>query len=677
MTPRAILLGLLGACGVCGVAYFNDKIIRQMMFVLNNMPTPIYGGLILFILIVNPLLYAIYRRLALTGKELAVILALTLAACSIPGAGLLRNFSTSLMLPHYYNKTEPGWKENGLVDLVPPQMLADPSKNESTALNGFIQGLSAGGHHISLFDVPWYAWWRTLGFWIPLVIALWVALIGLAVVVHRQWSQHEQLPYPLAQFANALLPGQGRLGGEVFSSKLFWLAAITVMCIHLNNYAYLWYPEYLIEIPRSFDFSVLFRRVSETFMRGPYWSLTEPTLIFAVIGLAYFLPSETSFSMGLGPFLYSYVAGTLVTYGIAYREGGLQGSHVESFLFLGAFTGILLVLIYTGRHYYSSVFRRAMFLPAGDDVDRQSVRAAQVFLLGTAAFIANLVIVGLEWQLAVLYTAMLLMTFLVMGRIIAETGLFFLAPRLYPCALLLGIFGAQAVGPKMAIIMLVVSMILVLDPREALMPFMINSLKVLDLQRVRIGRTAAWCGVALVLGLAVGLPVTLYFQYDRGIDMSDRWATRRSPQSPFYRILQVKHRLEAQGLEVQADSLSGWERFKKMSPKPSGVISFSLSMAAVLLLSLARLRFVKWPLHPVMFLVWQTYPARIAAVSFLLGCVIKVAVTKYGGADIYQKLKPMMFGLIAGELLGGAIPMIIGFVYYLATGEIPKSFTIM
>jgi len=52
-------------------------------------------------------------------------------------------------------------------------------------------------------------------------------------------------------------------------------------------------------------------------------------------------------------------------------------------------------------------------------------------------------------------------------------------------------------------------------------------------------------------------------------------------------------------------------------------------------------------------------------------------VTKYGGAGGYQKLKPLMLGLIAGDMMGGGIPIIIGLVYYLVTGLPPKSFRIM
>ncbi len=65
-------------------------------------------------------------------------------ASSPPWRGLMHYVGTFLMLPHKYARTTPGWKGAGVMELVPKQMLADVSKEESTALNGFAQGMSEG-----------------------------------------------------------------------------------------------------------------------------------------------------------------------------------------------------------------------------------------------------------------------------------------------------------------------------------------------------------------------------------------------------------------------------------------------------------------------------------------------------------------------------------------------------
>ena len=129
MTIRAVVLGLLGAAAICAVTYFNDAVIRQTQFTGNNFPFSVYGTLILFLLVVNPLLAILGRRFpgrrcAFTGGELAVMLTLTLAACCIPGSALMRSFPSTMMIPHHAVRTDPGWREEEVVRLAPANMLA-------------------------------------------------------------------------------------------------------------------------------------------------------------------------------------------------------------------------------------------------------------------------------------------------------------------------------------------------------------------------------------------------------------------------------------------------------------------------------------------------------------------------------------------------------------------------
>jgi hypothetical protein len=159
--------------------------------------------------------------------------------------------------------------------------------------------------------------------------------------------------------------------------------------------------------------------------------------------------------------------------------------------------------------------------------------------------------------------------------------------------------------------------------------------------------------------------------------MADQWANRTVPKLPFDEAVRVSQRLKAQDNLDEAMALSGWGRFRKMSPDGGLLAACAVGAGLVLLFTACRLRFPKWPLHPVMFLIWNSYPGQAFAASFFAGCCIKALVTKYGGPTAYQKLKPLMFGLIAGEMLGGIIPALIGAVYYAVTGDTPKHFAVM
>jgi uncharacterized membrane protein YGL010W len=73
----------------------------------------------------------------------------------------------------------------------------------------------------------------------------------------------------------------------------------------------------------------------------------------------------------------------------------------------------------------------------------------------------------------------------------------------------------------------------------------------------------------------------------------------------------------------------------------------------------------------VLFLVWGTYPANGCWSSFLLGWAIKGAVVRFGGGKVYQKLKPVFIGMIAGELLAAGFSMFFEIIYSWTTGKLP------
>lgn len=679
MSARAVILGLLGACVVCGFTYFNDAIMHQTYFVGNNMPIAVYGGLILVVMLVNPLLGRLGPRWTLRGSELAVVLALTLAACCVPSSGLLRTLATTLVMPHHFNRTEAGWKTRQVLDQAPPVMLADVNaENQNDVLGGFIQGLprEADQAHIGIGDVPWSAWSATLGWWLPLVLALWVALIGLSVVLHRQWADHEHLAYPIAAFTNELLPHPGQTRGPVFRRPLFWLGTTAVLLLHLNNFGATCFPQEMVVVQRSVDFSSAME-LFPTFKQGAWGMLYNPTIYFTVVAFAFFLAADVSLSMGLGPYVYAWVVGLLAGYGISMRGGGFLEAKPQTFLNFGAHLAMFVGLLFMARHYYAGVFARALGLPGRAPVEAAAVWGARVCLAGLAIFAVMLVGVGVDWPTALLYTLLTVILFVVMSRILAETGAFFIQPWWFPCAVLAGLLGYQAIEPRMLLVLMLVSIVVVVDPREALMPFIMNALKLVDLRRVRVGPTAFWCGVALILGLAVGVPVTFYFQYDRGMNAQDGWATRSVPQFAFDESIRITQRLEAQDQLDGARDGAGWQRLVRIRPNAACGAAFAAGALLVGLVAVGRVRFAHWPLHPVMFLVWSSYPGNTMAASFLLGWLIKVAVVRYGGSGGYQRLKPLMFGLIAGDMLGGLAPILIGLVWYVLSGDPPRNFLIM
>ena len=677
MTRRAFILGLLSAAAVSGLCFFNDWVLRQTYLVGNNMPASIYGILILVALVLNPLLP---RRFSLSGRELAVILALTLAGASIPGGGLVRTLIPTLVMPYHIEKTSPGWREEDVLKSIPRHMLVDISKDEDRIVNGYVQGLGEGDRHVSLADIPWRAWLLPLAFWLPLALVLWIGLIGLSLVVHRQWSRHEHLPYPIATFTEALLPRDGERVPKLFYQRAFWVTTGIVLAIHLNNFACVWFPDMLIRIPTRFDLRPL-AHLLPVLARGGGSGLLYPHIYLIIIGIAYFIPGDVALSFGIGPFLWYILLGILAGYGINLRspvEGTSYFSlNPQSFALFGANVGIISAVLFTGRRYYAGVARQAVGIGSRDAIDGTAVWGFRVFTFTCLAMLFAFCAVGIDPVLAIAYITFMLIGFIVLSRIIAETGLIYLKCYFWPGVILWGVFGARALTTQQMLLLFLMSTVLFIDPREALPPFMANSLKVLEFRRVRLGRAAWSCVAAIVIAILVSVPVTLYIKYDMGSSTGDSWSTITVPRVACDNVVLIRRKMHIQGMDSPEPTGSFLSRLHLISPSGLCLTMMAVGFALVLTFTAARLRFSWWPLHPLMFVTWASTPLRWMGVSYLIAWVIKILVTKYGGSKLYGTLKPVMMGLIAGEVLGALFPSLFGLVYYLITNHQPKMFNVI
>jgi len=676
VTARAVILGL-GLVVLLGlITYYNEAVLVQTRLIDSYFPLGIFGLLLAYLIGLHPFLVKRFATWAPGGAELAVIVGLLLVACSVAFGGFLQGFSAMLMMPHRLIKTQPGWSERGLVDRVPEKMLANPGDDSRGELSGYVQGLKPNEGAMPWDAIPWHAWTEALSFWLPLVLALWIAIIGLSIVLNRQWSSHEHLPYPLAQIANSFLPGPGEPRAALFMNRLFWIGGGFVFLIHLNNYLFLWNPG-LVEIPREFDFRALLI-VFPWLEEGSRFiqQIMVFRVVFAVVAIAYFLPKDVSLGVGLSPYLFAVVASVLAMNGFSVNGGGHYSA--ERMFGFGAYVGLFGAMLFTGRHYYARVFASAVLLRRRGDLESSSVHGAQVFLIGMMVFVAYLTSTGLDWVVALLFAVAIVVLYVTIARVVAETGVFILHAYWLPAVVLTGLMGPQSLGPQMILLMFITSIVIFNEPgRDALSPFVTNALKLAEDRGVPVGRMALLCGVSLLVILAVALPVTMYFQYSEGLPhRTDRSVWGTQPAHPFSNALEAEQRLEAQGLLEVANASSTWERLLAMSADPRVAWSAAIGCVVFLGFAAARLHFPWWPLHPVLFLVWHTKVLAFFAASFLLGWLIKVLVTKYGGERTYRALQPLMLGLVAGDILGGGTTILIGWIYAFVTGELPKEFLI-
>lgn len=566
-----------------------------------------------------------------------------------------------------------------------PDQIAPPPPGEGLLLNGgrpdpfgldmLVQGWDVKPG-LRVGDLPWSQWWPTIRTHGGMALTLGLAALCLAVIVHPQWSRRELLAYPIARFIDELAerPQQSWLP-TIVRNRLFWYAFIAMVGLHLINGLNAWFPDVPkinLTLPLQ-PLSTLFpnaARVSQA------WAAWAPVIYPTAVAFAFFLATDVSFSIGAAQLLWLAMGAMLVANGVQLENDFSSGEKGQMLRF-GGYLAMTAMILYVGRRHYLSVAAGMIGLPAAREAPASAVWAARLLAVFLVLAVWVCISAGLDPLMSVMFVGLCMIVFLVVTRIVTETGLFFVQSWWMPMGVLTAMFGASAMGPTTYLALALPSVMLVGDPRETLMPYISNALQIGDrTANVRPGRLAWPIALMILAGFLVAMVVTFHFSYNRGANLADVWATQTLPSMPFERAAQMASELTATGELAQTTALSGLQRLGAIKPDRGAFLWLGIGAGLTAGAALARLRLPWWPIHPVLFLVWGTYPNAKFFGSFLIGWAIKAAIVRTVGAKGYHGLKPFMVGIIAGELISGLAWMAVGAVYFFATNQVPKSYSI-
>jgi hypothetical protein len=691
ITPRSVLLGIASVTFIAIYSNTNDRVLKLSPLIGNHMPIGAFTIILLLATLYNPLAAKLSRRLVLGTRELAVVFGMMLMCSWLPGSSFYRYFHYSLVLPWTQESSHPDWQKQHTLSYLPdrlfplahdqgtsPEKYREGSEEQRIAqrryervYGSFVRGIPEGDKRLSFAEAPFREWLPVMKYWAPLVLFMALCLGGLSWLVHRQWSHHEQLSYPIASVSSALIERTGdHVTSDIFYSKLFWGGFAPVFGLHLINYLNQWFPSKVPKIPLTWSAYAELHDLFPVLGSSGYWQVASGKISFLIIGISYFIASEISLSMGL-------TTAALIFVGAQYFifTGIAVAAEDQNCTMAGAYLAYFLILLFIGRHYYWGVIARALGLKQANPEQRQQVWAGRVFLLGLAGFVWSLVsLVGLDWFVSCLYAFSLIVYFLVFARVIAETGIPFNQAGFDTGMMIGNTLGFSAVGPAPLVMIIFLGGILNPDARECLTPYFANTLKIADNVGVRIPRLLLIGAGATLFVFALGFLAQTYSLYDKGAH-NDGYALSVTPTT-FDLITKDLGNLKDTGQLETATSTSGLAKLALIKNnvghgKQLGWLGFG--MGSVLLLSLLRFRFAWWPLHPVIFLMWGSWTSSLTWGSFLIGWLIKVLIVRFGGGRTYQSQKPLFIGMIMGEIVAVAMVLLVGFVYYSMTGLLPKN----
>jgi len=520
--------------------------------------------------------------------------------------------------------------------------------------------------------IPWRQWVRPLLFWVPFMLVVILFSSSLVQVVHRQWSQHELLTYPIAEFAEGYTRQRlDRALPDIFYDKVFWVGFIIISVIYVINGLSRWNP-LMIRIRMAYVHMDLLREfpfISKYCGREAY-SLFRGMVYPFMVCLVVLLPTEVSLSGWMGWVL------SILTIGVYFFISGENIGNTETgYIRYGMYVAMLVMMIVIGRREYANILRHAFRLrPAEDPLLRRAVTACRVFAFAFVLLIVLLAVAGLDWFVAFVLVCSFALIVILVARMTAELGIPWLVSFAGNASSLpLKLLGAAAMGPKaMAVLVAVGGM---LDTHsENTIAAQETTYRKMEENPGR-GMTRWGFNTVLALGIAAAITVTiitlLWNNYSYGAQREKRAFYGSSMERTAADIGRLK--IESKGADLERHrgigklgALKGEENFYRF---------FLYGVVAVVFIMVMRLRFTWWPFHPLPFLLVGTWCMSRMNFSFFLGWIIKVGLLKIGGGKFFARSKPFFMGVIAGQIAVAGLFLASGAIYHVITGRQPPGFS--
>jgi len=635
----ALAIGLAGSVFIWVATPLNSIMLRNTGIADNYMPPAALFVVLVLVLALNPLLRRLAPRLALSGRQLALIFAVLLVACVIPGAGFIGFMPDSLTASCVEVTEDPALARGYEAVAPPPSLFPDRLARENVSASTPYRDKLPEGE-----SIPWGSWLAPLLAWNGFLIPWMVMMIAMAVIVLPQWRDNERLAFPLLTIEQALIepPQDGRALPPIFRKSAFWWAVIIVFGLRFLTGLNTYFPAQIPAIDLSLDMYKCFK--DGQFVYLPWW-LQMSRVNFIFIGIAFFMPGRIGFSI----WFFQILVGVYVVLKNLYAPPfyyPMLWDHAN-----GAFIAVPLFVLWLGRRHWAQVIRSMVTRAKSAEARRDRI-AGYAFLLGCGGMGAWLLWVGVLplWALGLVVLAVLYA--LAITRVVAETGIPLSSPemvhtmnpvRMLPIAwrnaASMYFSGVIAVFNAFANRVCGMTMVLhglAMDKRSS------------PRHQVRLG---ALFIVILVLGVIVAGAVHLWAKYTPGTELYVAEPSAPAEAgSPF-----------AAGPEKM---LGFWQKETGDGAQYSrlGHIGFGAALSVVLLC--LCLLSPRWPLHPVALLLGGMGPTYLLWFNVFIGWLAKMLILRYGGSQLYSRARPFFIGLLMGEVFAivfwGALGAVLG-----------------
>jgi hypothetical protein len=635
VTLRAVLLALL-------LMPFNAYwIILMEVTRYSGHPTTIslfFNVVFLLVVLIalNALLRKVAPRLALTPGELLTVYILLGIASAITGHDMIEVLLPLLAHVHYFARPENNWATE-IVPYVPKWL----SVSDPQALREFYTGTGTlySPHNLR-------AWLGPVLWWTAFLTVLCFVMLCINTLLRRQWTQSEKLAYPLVMLPLEMVNPRTQL----FKTRLFWGGVCLSGALELwNGLAYL-YPSIPTLPLKRFDSA----QDLNTYLTTPPWnslgwmSLTPYPL---GVGLGMLLPVDLLFSSWFFTWVWRLIPLVGAIYGYQREAGGFPYQEPQGF---GAYLGVAISALWVSRRHFIAIWRGLWDWRADlQDADEPLPYRWSVFglLAGSAAIFLFCRACGMTPVMICAFFALYLLLSVSITRMRAELG---------PPA-----HDLQVSGPDNTI-PLAMSSTQISRPdlvmfsmfygfnrayRSHPMPVQLESFKIGE----RVGGSYRKLFWAMMLAILFGALCAFWAD----LDQSYRYGAAEKIAPPNVQLIF--------GSEPWL-RMQGW---LQTPSSPRAQVNYRINVfvgiGVTLLLTALRLRYARFPLHPVGYAVSGDWSMSLLWSSLFIAWVVKALLLRYGGLRAYRQALPFFLGIVLGECVLGSLWTLIGIAFHIPT----------
>lgn len=572
---------------------------------------------LLLLLALNALLKRYAPRWAFTQAEFVTIYVMIAVASALAGHDTLQLGVPNISHPYYYATDANRWDQILLPYLPRWLTVSDPAVVESL-YDGHTSFYEAGRVTAWLGPVLW---------WSALIFAVGVVMIGVNVLVQRQWTQREKLGYPIVQ-----LPLEMTCDGlnyRFFASRALWVGFALAAVLDLYNGLHYFVPALpLIDVRHDQNHFIETRTWGRPLSAlGRIWLPLYPF----ITALSFLLPADLSFSIWFF-YLFRKAQEVLAAAFPLPLAPQLPYANEQS---MGAWIALFVYALWVGRDYFSALGRSILRGELSGDMGTSeplSHRGAFLSLLAAVAFILWFCLrAGMSAPVVVVFFAFAFILHIAITRMRAELGppAHEMASSMNSPVFLRNWVGTKALGPHNIVMFPFFWWFTGRGYRTTPMPVQLEGLRMGEVAGAEPRRLAVAMAIAFILGPLLTHWSFLHLTYMHG-------------DNPM-----IAHN------RGQWDMMASWLQYPQ-PPNVPGLIFLFLGAAVVIATTWMRTHFMWWPLHAAGYALGMNFGVEYFWTCTLIAWAAKVLITRYGGHKTHQRALPFFYGVILGEFLVGA-----------------------